>query len=60
LSGRNQPLVCADGVNLSRRNINTVKRNTKALFSTNNEIGLECREDKVYVYVSSSENGTKS
>jgi hypothetical protein len=54
-----QLLICADDVNLLRKNISTVKRNTKALFATSNEVGLEQRENKVYVYVSSSEYGTE-
>jgi hypothetical protein len=41
-----QPVVYADDVNLLSENINTAKKNTKALLDTNQDIGPEVNTEK--------------
>ena len=46
LNGTHQFLVCADDVHFLGKNINTVKRNTKAfILVTSREIGLEVNSE---------------
>jgi hypothetical protein len=46
LHGTHQLLVYADEVNILGGSIQTIKKSTKALVVTNNEIGLEVNADK--------------
>ena len=62
LNGTHQFLVCADDVHFLGKNINTVKRNTKAfILVTSREIGLEVNSETVmHVCVSLLECRTES
>jgi hypothetical protein len=59
MNGTHQLLVYADDINLLGDSINTIKDNTETLLEAGKDIGLECREDKVCDYVSSSEFRTE-
>jgi hypothetical protein len=47
LNGSHQPLDYADNVNLLGENIDTIKKNTKALIDASKEDGLEINVEKV-------------
>jgi hypothetical protein len=46
LNGTNQPLAYADEVNILGENIDTIQKNTEALFDAGKEVGLEVKSEK--------------
>jgi hypothetical protein len=58
LIGTHQLFACADDVNVLGEDINTMKKNTKALLDDSKEFGLEV--NALHMYVSSPECRTKS
>jgi hypothetical protein len=54
-------LVYADDVNPLGDNINTIKRNTKALIDARKEVGLEVNTEKTkYIFLSHHQNAGKN
>jgi phosphosulfolactate synthase (CoM biosynthesis protein A) len=57
LNETHQLLVCADDINISDGDINSLKKNTEALLEANVEVGLEVNTEKTkYMDVSSDQN----
>jgi hypothetical protein len=55
-----QLLAYADDVNLLGDDIDTINKNTKSIIDASKEVGLECRENQVYVAIASPECRSKS
>ena len=61
LNGTHQVLVCADGVNILRGSIHTIKKNAEVLVIANKEIGMEVRTDKTkYMVMTQDQNAGRS
>jgi hypothetical protein len=57
LNGTHQLLAYADDVNLSRDNIDTIKKNTESLIDASKEVGLEINVEKTkYMSLSRHQN----
>ena len=60
LNGTHQLLAYANGVNILRGNIHTLKKNGEALVAATREIGLEVSADKTkYVVMSRDQNAER-
>jgi len=61
LNGTHRLLVNADGVNMRKGNVHTIKENLEALLVANKEIGLEVNADKAkYMVMSRDPNAGRS